>query len=77
MFKSINYIMKAEKTGHIASLPMMLFAQLDELSVLFNLIQCRFYNLKLVNTTYDRSKNNPRFEYYFVLRNNKIYELKS
>ncbi len=77
MVKSINYIIKADKTRYIVSLPVMLFAQLYELSVLCNLIEYRFYNVKLVNTTYDRSKKNLNFEYYLVLRNKKIYALKS
>jgi hypothetical protein len=63
MVKSINYIIRADKTQYIVSLPVMLLAQLCELSVLGRVIQCRFYNAKLVKNTYDKSKNNSYFEY--------------
>jgi len=76
MVKSINYIIKADKKRCIASLPVMLFAHLYELIVLCNLIECRFYNVKIDNNTYDRSKSNLNFEYYLVLRNHKIYSFK-
>ncbi|MBE9210474.1 hypothetical protein IQ244_29030 [Nostoc sp. LEGE 06077] len=77
MIKSINYIIKADKMRYLASLPAMLFAQLYKLSVLCKLMEFRFYKGKLVNTTDDRSKSNPHFEYYLILRNNKIYSLNS
>ncbi|AFY45074.1 hypothetical protein [Nostoc sp. PCC 7107] len=77
MVKSINYIIKADKTRHLASLAVMLFAQIYKLSVLCKLMEFRFYKGKLVNTKYDRSKSRPNFEYYLILRNNKIYSLNS
>ncbi|ALF55008.1 hypothetical protein ACX27_22770 [Nostoc piscinale CENA21] len=77
MVKSINYIIKADKTRYLVSFAIMLFAQLYKLSVLYKLIELVFDNVKLVKTTYDRSKSNHSFEYYLILRNHKIYSLNS
>ncbi|WP_199337347.1 MULTISPECIES: hypothetical protein [unclassified Nostoc] len=54
-----------------ASLHIKTFAQLWEL-VVCNVIQGIFNCIKLLNNTYDISKNHLGFEFSLVLRNNKI-----
>jgi len=72
MLKCINYIIKADKTQSVVSLQIKLFAQLFELTVVCNATKGIFNCIKLVNNTYDTTKNNLGFECCLVLRNNKI-----
>jgi hypothetical protein len=72
MLKCINYIIKADKTQSVVSLQIKLLAQLFELGVVCNAIKGIFNGIKLVNSTYDTSRNNLGFECSLVLRNNKI-----